>query len=520
MQDYCWWRDGVIYQIYPRSFSDSNGDGLGDLGGVISHLDYLADLGITALWLSPFYPTPDRDFGYDVSDYVNVDPRFGTLQDFDHLVTEAHQRGIRIILDLVLNHTSDQHPWFLESRSSRDNPKRDWYIWSDRPNNWQATFGGSAWEFDPTTGQYYLHLFTQQQPDLNWENEQVRKAILDVVRFWLERGADGFRLDVFNAYFKNPSLPDNRPKFGLRGFDQQRHIHDIDQPGLLGFLRELRSLLDSFPDRYSVGETFLTTIDKAISYCGSQKLHAAFSFDFTPYDLMYPWNPSWIMRQVIKRDRSFDEVGIWPTSVMGNHDLPRVAQRYCRGENDAQAKIAMTLLLTLKGTPFLYYGDEIGMRNISLKRAEILDPPGRKYWPIYKGRDGCRSPMQWNDTPHAGFSDVKPWLPVHPDYLRRNVVTQRADPDSIFNLTKKLLALRRAYPALIRGDFYPIQSPRGTLGYLRQTSQQSLLIRMNFKNHRVTCTLPDGPWELLLATSTGASGYLDPHEIQIFINGN
>ncbi|MGZ6346317.1 MAG: alpha-amylase family glycosyl hydrolase, partial [Anaerolineales bacterium] len=256
MKDFLWWRDGVIYQIYPRSYADSNGDGLGDLNGITSHLDHLADLGIDAIWLSPFYPTPDKDFGYDISNYTDVDPRFGSLADFDRLTSEAHQRGIRIIVDLVLNHTSDQHPWFKESRSNLNNPKRDWYIWRDHPNNWQASFGGRAWEYDSPTGQYYLHLFTKEQPDVNWRNPEVRKAQLDVFRFWLQHDVDGFRLDVFNAYFKHADLPDNPPKFGLRGFDRQRHIYDIDQPEMMPFLNEMRALLDSYPERYSVGETY------------------------------------------------------------------------------------------------------------------------------------------------------------------------------------------------------------------------------------------------------------------------
>jgi alpha-glucosidase len=517
MKDYLWWRDGVIYQIYPRSFADSNGDGLGDLAGIISRLDYLADLGIDAIWLSPFYPTPDKDFGYDISNYVDVDPRFGTLADFDWLVAEAHRRDIRVILDLVLNHTSDQHSWFLESRSSRDNPKRDWYIWRDQPNNWQASFGGQAWEYDPVTGQYYLHLFTKEQPDVNWRNPEVRKAQLDVFRFWMERGVDGFRLDVFNAYFKQPDLPDNPPKFGLRGFDRQRHIYDIDRPEMMPFLNEMRLLLDSYPERYAVGETYIATPQKTVSYCGPDKLHAAFSFDFTSLNLVFPWNAHWVMEQVIKREDTFNAAGVWPTTVMSNHDLPRTASRYARGENDSQAFLAMTLLLTLRGTPFMYYGEEIGMRDIHLRRSEILDPPGKKYWPIYKGRDGCRSPMQWNDSNFAGFSTAKPWLPVHPNYIRRNVTSQQADPDSLFNFTKKLLALRKEIPALRRGDFIPLETRSGMLAYLRRTEEQSVLVATNFSERNVKLTLPDGDWRVLLTTAKSSSGTLSPREIQILI---
>jgi alpha-glucosidase len=517
MKDFLWWRDGVIYQIYPRSFADSNGDGLGDLGGIVSHLDYLADLGIDAIWLSPFYPTPDKDFGYDISDYMNIDPRFGSLIDFDRLTAEAHQRGIRIIVDLVLNHTSDQHPWFIESRSSLNNPKRDWYIWRDHPNNWQASFGGKAWEYDRLTGQYYLHLFTKEQPDVNWRNPEVRKAQLDVFRFWLGRGADGFRLDVFNAYFKHPDLPDNPPKFGLRGFDRQRHIYDIDQPEMMPFLNEMRVLLDSYPERYAVGETYFASPQKTVSYCGPNGLHAAFSFDFTSHDLSYPWKPRWVMEQVLKREKNLNAAGVWPTTVMSNHDLPRAASRYTRGEDDIQAFLAMTLLLTLRGTPFMYYGEEIGLRDIHLRRNEILDPPGKKYWPIYKGRDGCRSPMQWNDSDFAGFSTHKPWLPVHPDYLQRNVSSQQADPGSLFNFTKKMLALRKEIPALCRGEFVPLVTPPEVLAYQRCSEQQFVLVAMNFSGRKVSFSVPDGKWRTLLATAQGSAGVLAPRAIQLLI---
>lgn len=542
MNDFLWRRDGVIYQIYPRSFADSDGDGLGDLPGIISRLDYLADLGIDAVWLSPVYPSPDKDFGYDVSDYCDIDPRFGTLADFDRLVAEAHRRGIRVILDMVMNHTSDQHAWFKESRSSRNNPKRDWYIWrppsisphfrkkwgeSKRgvgvPNNWQASFGGKAWEYDPLTGQYYLHLFTKEQPDVNWRNPEVRKAQLEAFRFWMERGVDGFRLDVFNAYFKHPDFPDNPPKFGLRGFDRQRHIYDVDQPEMMPLLNELRALLDidTYPERYAVGETYLATPQKTVSYCGPDKLHAAFSFDFTSAELIYPWNPRWIMDQIARREEMFNAAGIWPTTVMSNHDLPRAASRYAKGEEDARAKIAMTLLLTLRGTPFLYYGEEIGMRDIRLRRSEILDPPGKRYWPIYKGRDGCRSPMQWDDSAYAGFSTARPWLPVNSNYIHRNVLAQRADSDSIFNFTKKLLALRKEIPALRRGDFTPLETPRGILAYLRRMEEQSVLVMANFSACDRKYTPPDGGWHVLFTNAKNlqdTSSNLSPHEVRLLIS--
>ena len=536
IDNFNWWQDGIIYQIYPRSFSDSNGDGLGDLPGVTARLDYLAELGIDAIWLSPFYPSPDADFGYDISDYTGVDPRYGSLSDFDHLVAEAHRRNIRVVLDMVLNHTSDQHPWFLESRSSRDNPRRDWYIWRDPsaggrlPTNWESSFGGSAWELDPKTSQYYLHSFLKQQPDVNWRNPEVRQAQLDVFRFWLERGVDGFRLDVFNAYFKDARFRNNPPRFGLRGFDRQEHIYDMDQPEMVGLLQELRVLLDSYPERYSVGETYVPTSEKTVGYVGSDRLHAAFSFDFFASDLLYPWNPGWLLERIERRDRLFDTIGVLPTTVLSNHDKPRTASRYSKNENDQQTLIAMTLLLTLRGTPFMYYGEEIGMREISLSRSEIMDPPGKKYWPIFKGRDGCRSPMQWNETPFAGFSTAKPWLKVHPNYNHRNVAAQQPDPDSVLNFTRRLIVLRRAYTALRQGSFKSLfRTDTGVLAYERKLvdssgQAQRIQIYLNFtgSTRRVSFADDAGPEsvDVLLDNAgrkqfcpTGHQFILDPYEI-------
>ncbi len=495
-ESFKWWQEGIIYQIYPRSFSDSNGDGFGDIPGITSRLGYLSDLGIDAIWLSPFYPSPDADFGYDVANHTSIDPKYGKMEDFDVLCAEAHKKGIRVILDMVLNHTSDQHEWFRESRSSIHDPKRDWYIWMNPakggglPNNWQSSFGGSAWEFDKNSGQYYLHSFLREQPDVNWRNPGLRKAQLDVVRFWLEKGVDGFRLDVFNAYFKDVEFRSNPGKFGLRGFDRQEHIFDINQPEMMDFLTELRALLDEYPDRYAVGETYVTPIEKAIMYAGKDKLHAAFSFDFFGSEISFPWNADFIREKTALRDSLFDENDVFPTTVFSNHDKPRAASRTANswvnhGEDDHQAQIAMTLLLTLKGTPFMYYGEEIGMRDIQLRRNEIMDPPGKKYWPIYKGRDGCRSPMQWNETDFAGFSTHQPWLKIHSDYLNRNVQKQQTDPGSIFNFTRKLISLRKEKEALRRGSyrcFY--RTDTGILAYERQfdsgVRNQRIIIYMNF----------------------------------------
>lgn len=527
MENYLWWQDGVIYQIYPRSFADSNGDGLGDLPGITAHLDYLAELGVDAIWLSPIYPSPDKDFGYDVSDYCSVDPRFGSLSDFDTLVREAHRRGIHIILDMVLNHTSDQHPWFQESRRSRDNPKHDWYVWKDPrptrgggigkpPNNWQSCFGGRAWTYVPERGQYYYHMFLPEQPDLNWHNPAVRQAIFEVLRFWLERGADGFRLDVFNAYFEDAEYRDNPPKLGLRAFDRQKHLYDCDQPEMIPLLRDLRALLDSYPERYAVGETFMATPEKAASYCGPDRLHAAFNFEFTAC----PFRADRFLRAVQRWEAATGD-RVWPNYVLSNHDIPRSATRYAHGEDDARAKVALGLLLTLRGTPFLYYGEEIGMRDIRLKRSEILDPPGRRYWPFYKGRDGCRSPMQWDDSPQAGFSSAKPWLPIHPNYKQRNVVAQQKDASSILNFTKRLLALRKEQPALRRGGFQVISAPnRDGLAYLRVYGEQVLLIGLNFSPRPLALpitahSMPATNWQTLFSTHPVADSQLTDDKLHL-----
>lgn len=491
-----WWHDGIIYQIYPRSFADSNGDGFGDLTGIASRLDYLQELGVDAIWMSPFFPSPDADFGYDVSDYTDIDPRYGNLADFDRLLAAAHERGIRVILDMVLNHTSDQHAWFMQSRRSRENSQRDWYIWQNPgpgggvPNNWQASFGGSAWEFDPITGQYYLHSFLKEQPDLNWRCPAVRQAILDVFRFWLERGVDGFRLDVFNAYFKDSLFRSNPPRFGLRVFDRQEHIHDLNQPEMIDLLQELRKLWNSYPDRYAVGETFITPTEKAMQYVGDDRLHAIFSFDFFESQLSFPWKPRWLMERTIQRDRLFDRAGVQPTTVLSNHDQIRTASRYCKDGTDRQARIAMALLLTLRGTPYLYYGEEIGMRDIQLSRAEIMDPPGKKYWPLYKGRDGCRSPMQWSSEQNAGFSRSKPWLKVHPDYPNRNVAGQQTDPNSMLNFTRKLIALRRAHAAL-RGDDFRLlpQGVKSVIAFERKQDDEKILVYLNFSGSSRTVSM-------------------------------
>ena len=492
-------------------------------------MDYLASLGVDAIWLSPIYPSPDVDFGYDVSDYCAVDPKFGTMADFDRLVAEARARGIHIVLDLVLNHTSDQHPWFIESRSSRENPKRDWYLWRDpaeggkAPNNWQAVFGGSGWELDPATGQYYFHMFYKQQPDLNWHHPAVRHAVLDVFRFWLERGVDGFRLDVFNVYFKHPEFANNPPALGIPGygFTTQRHINDCNRPEMIPLVQEIRALLDSYSsegrERYVVGETFLSTAEKAASYCGPDRLHAAFNFELL--------NCGWQARSFSNAVQRWEHMlgpDAWPNYVLNNHDVIRSANRFhaliggpqvClfptgNPEEDARLKVAAALLLTLRGTAFVYYGEEIGLRDIPIhSKSEVLDPIGKRFWPLMKGRDGCRAPMQWNASPNAGFAPggVKTWLPIHPDWKVRNVAAQERDPHSLLQVYRQLIALRRACPALTGGMFLPLtMGTRYLMAYLRQTEDQTVLVALNFSRRRQRLVLGShlarSKWKLLFST--------------------
>jgi alpha-glucosidase len=507
---FLWWRDGVIYQVYPRSFADSNGDGIGDLNGILGRLDYLSDLGVDAVWLSPIYPSPGVDFGYDVSNYTAIDPIFGTMADFDRLLKAAHERGIRIILDLVLNHTSDRHPWFQAARSSRSDPHHDWYLWRDKPankkypNNWCSFFGGPGWEPVTGIGQYYFHMFCKEQPDVNWRNPHLRQAMLDIFHFWLERGVDGFRLDVFNAYFKQADLNSNPLKFGLRSFDRQVHVNDINQPEMIPLLAEIRSIADAFTDRYVVGETFISSPEISASYCGSDKLHAAFNFDL----IQARWQPGSFLRSVLRWQQTLS-ADAWPNHVLNNHDNRRSAIRFGRGESDERLKVAAAFLLTLRGTPFLYYGEEIGMRDIHLDRSMIKDPVGRQYWPFHKGRDGCRAPMQWDASDHSGFSSARPWLPLNPDFQKRNVEAQKNDSNSLLNFYRQLIAIRRTYPALQQGTFLPLTyEPHIILGYLRQTSTQTLLVALNFSrtsSHLVLGgQLASCHWQLLLSNKKAA----------------
>ena len=488
-----WWQTGVVYQIYPRSFQDSNGDGVGDLPGIAARLDHLASLGVDAIWISPFYPSPMKDFGYDVSDYTDVDPLFGRLADFDRLLAAAHERGLAVIIDWVPNHTSDQHSWFLASRSSRDSPQRDWYVWRDPkpdgslPNNWLSAFGGPAWTWDERTRQYYLHTFLKEQPDLNWRNPAVRRAMLDTLEFWLERGVDGFRIDVAHAVMKDPELRDNPPApAGRRDFHKdmgaygtQLHIYDRGHADTHLVYRDVRRLLERYSGtraRVSIGEIHLFDLAELVAYYGAEldELHMPFNFTL----LNVPWTAEAVRSTVDEMEAALP-AGAWPNWVLGNHDESRVASRI----GAAAARSAMLLLLTLRGTPTLYYGDELGMEDVPVPPELVQDPWGKNVPGLGLGRDPERAPIPWDGSPNAGFTrlGVKPWLPLPPDAATRNVEAQAAKPDSMLTLTRSLLAVRRAHPALQRGSYRPVaEAPAGVFAYERALGDERLLVLVNF----------------------------------------
>ncbi len=510
-----WWQTGVTYQIYPRSFQDTNADGVGDLPGVLQRLDYLDSLGVDALWLSPFYPSPMKDFGYDVADYTGVHPLFGTLADFDALLAAAHARGMKVIIDYVPNHTSDQHPWFLESRSSHDNPKRDWYIWRDAkpdgspPNNWGSTFGGPAWTWDSTTAQYYFHHFLTEQPDLNWRNPAVRAAMLDVLRYWLERGVDGFRMDVVGMILKDPDFRDNPPNPHAPAMlhpndlvSRQVNVYNQDLDEVQEIITEMRRLLDSYGERVGIGEIWYD-LPRWVRYYGlsGEGLHLPFNFRL----IWQPWNAAEVRASVDALEAALPPFA-WPNYVLGNHDVPRLASRF----GVAQARVAAMLLLTLRGTPTLYYGDELGLENGAIAPHQIQDPQGINLGPE-RTRDVARTPMQWSDAPHAGFSSVAPWLPVSADYHKRNVQAQSADPRSILNLYRALLALRRGSPALHAGRYRALDVPAaGCYAYLRELDGERWLVTLNFSAEEREIALPDlGSADLRLTTYMDAGGPRD-----------
>ena len=525
-----WWQRGVIYQIYPRSFKDTTGNGIGDLPGIIEELDYLNDgtedsLGIDAIWLSPITPSPMADFGYDVADYCDVHPLFGDLATFDRLVAGAHRRGIRVILDYVPNHSSDQHPWFIESRSSRDNPRRDWYIWRDPkpdgspPNNWGSAFGGPAWTWDETTGQYYLHQFLKEQPELNWRHPEVRAAMMDVLRFWLERGVDGFRVDVIGLLIKDAELRDNPPNPNadpdlppndISG--RQVQIYNRDQEQVHEIIRGFRQLLDEYGDRCGIGELWFE-LPRWIRYYGENNdgLHLPFNFRL----MRLPWQAQAMRRSVDELEAALPPFA-WPNYVLGNHDRARLASHL---GGQAQARLAAMMLLTLRGTPTLYYGDELGMENGVIPPEKIQDPPGITLG-AERSRDVCRTPMQWDDSPNAGFSSAEPWLPVSDDFATRNVATQSDDPASTLNLYRRLLWYRQRTPSLFGGRYQPLDAGDDCFVYLRAAGDERRLIALNFADDQRRVSVPvEGAGQIVISThldreeSVSLSGFeLRPHE--------
>ncbi len=508
---YRWWQDGIVYQVYARSFADADGDGVGDLAGIASRLDHPAWLGANAVWVTPFFPSPMVDGGYDVADYVGVDPAFGSLRDFDHLVGEAHARGLRVILDLVPNHTSDRHPWFVESRSSPDNPRRDWYIWRDAaadggpPNNWISEFGGPAWTLDPGTGQFYYHAFASAQPDLNWRNPEVRHAIHDAMRFWLERGVDGFRVDVLWHLVKDEALRDNpaNPDY-VEGRDPPSRrllpVYSADQPEVHEVVAEMRAVLDEYDERVLIGEIYLP-VDRLVAYYGREGRGAHLPFNF--HLILAPWDAREIEAVIDSYEGALPD-DAWPNWVLGNHDLPRVASRI----GDAQARVAAVLLLSLRGTPTLYYGEELGLRDVHVPDALVQDvretnQPGRGL-----GRDPVRSPMPWDSTATGGFTTGVPWLPPGEGNLARSVAAQRDDPGSMLSLYRRLIALRHAERALAVGSYRPVPALGSILAYRRQHAERELLVCLNLAGVAGSLQLPDGfeAGRVLISAAGAAEG--------------
>ncbi len=535
MNELKWWQKAVFYQIYPRSFADSNGDGIGDLTGIIQRLDHVVDLGVDAIWLSPHYPSPLFDCGYDISDYTGVAPEYGDMDDFRTFLAEAHRRGLRVILDFVLNHTSDQHPWFLESRSSRDNPKRDWYVWADgrgdgMPNNWESTFGGPAWEYDATTGQYYYHFFFKQQPDLNWRNPQVKEAMWNAVRFWLDMGVDGLRLDAIGTIFERADLADHTARRTLLELAAAREIsagpmvdvdltadwyalfaQQIEQPGMHELMQELRAVIDEYDDRMLVGEAH------QIAYHGdgNNELHLVFNFPLMQAERL---TPAWIRANQQRRLAELAAISpdAWPCNTLGNHDSPRVKSRFGDGVHDDDlARVHLALMLTLRGTPFLYNGEEIGMTDLFLSNVEeFRDMVG--VWAYHTARDVFhmpeekavnragvlardrnRTPMQWENSANGGFSPagMQTWLPVNPNYAQGiNVADQQNAADSMLDFYRRMLRLRKQTPALIAGDYTLLhEDAEQYLAFLRATNQgESCLVVLNFSDQPHTLSFDLG----------------------------
>ena len=501
-----WWQEGIIYHVYPLSFRDRNGDGFGDLRGIRDSLDYLDWLGVSAIWLSPIYESPLRDFGYDVSDYRRINPMFGTFDDFDGLLNDAHDLGIKLVMDFVPNHTSDRHPWFIESRSSSDNPKRDWYIWRDAepdgspPNNWVSHFGGPAWEWDEDTGQYYYHAFLKEQPDLNWRNPEVHTEMMDTLKFWLARGVDGFRMDVLYEIIKDdqfrddPPNPNWQPQMGPH--QQLLHVFSSDRPEVHEIVRDMREVLDRYGEAVMIGEIWLP-LEQLVTYYGNDRdgTHLPLNFQL----LMLPWQAT-VIKDAIRTYEDLLPSGGWPNWVLGNHDTKRVASRI----GPAQARVAAMMLLTLRGTPTMYYGDEIGMQDVPISPDSVRDQFERNVPGLGLGRDPARTPMQWNREPNAGFSADTPWLPVPDTYTEFNVQAELDDPHSILSLYHSLIELRHRRPALAIGRYEEYPSKGNVLAWLRIVDGDGdgsrLIIALNLGGEPQSLNLNDLCCRVVLTT--------------------
>ena len=482
-----WWQHAVFYEIYPRSFADSNNDGVGDLNGITSKMQYLHDLGVDAIWITPCYPSPQVDFGYDVANYEDIDPMYGTLADFDRMVADGKKHGVRIIMDFVPNHTSDQHPWFLDSKSSRTSAHRDWYIWRDGkgpgepPNNWVSLFGGSGWKFDATTNQYYYHFFYAAQPDLNWRNPAVEKTMLDTMGWWYKRGVAGFRLDAVDTLFEDPALHDNPvlPGKNKQGDPNLENKFNTNLPEVHTELKKMRTVADK-SGAVLIGETWTSNIEQLDKYYGDGGNELQM-----PMDFMFATVNKLSAPEFRKQVGMVDSAKGWPVFVISNHDIVRSYNRYGDGKhNDAIAKLMATFYLTLRGTPIMYYGEEIGMENNDPKRKEdVQDPIGKTGWPAEKGRDGERTPMQWNSSTNAGFSEKKPWLPVPPSYATHNVESELKDPNSVLSVYKKVLALRHTNVALVEGSYTALNGDDpNVLSYLRSYKGNAVLVVLNMSD--------------------------------------
>jgi alpha-glucosidase len=527
-----WWRGAVIYQVYPRSFQDTDGDGIGDIKGIIQRLPYIASLGVDAIWLSPFFTSPQADMGYDVSDYCDVDPMFGTLADFDRMMTEAKRLGLKVIIDQVISHTSDQHPWFKESRTSRDNAKADWFVWAaakpdgTAPNNWLSVFGGPAWEWDGVRKQYYMHNFLASQPDLNFHNREVQDAVLDAVKFWLDRGVDGFRLDTVNYYFHDKELRDNPPhvpdseEAGLDAPDvnpygMQSHLYDKTQPENIEFLKRFRALLDQYPDRTTVGEVgdgarSLKTVAAYTS--GGDKLHMCYTFDLLGPD----FTPSHI-RHCVDRFQKQVKDG-WVCWAFSNHDVTRHVSRFMHRpeERAAVAKLAISVLSSLRGSICLYQGEELGMPEAELSFEDLRDPYGIRFWPAFKGRDGCRTPMVWEKgKKQAGFSTGKPWLPVPVEHQSLAVDAQEKDAASVLAHYRATLAFRKQHEALLDGEMHFVATNDDVLAFVRTHGQERLLFVFNLRRGPQELTVPNGHAVHEILSMPGLSGTVVDGEIRL-----